>query len=257
MPSSMHRIGGGRNILGEEYAAHPPNRAISDRVERAAAAALIQAKYNIQERETERNKRVVEVPLDSVMGNRVLVQGAQEGWGRGEADYLKSVSEKAQTLTVTSIKRNGIDMQHQRTLMLLIGIAVLPELLFVKRLVFLVALIAVIALITLLHKVFVAGTIIHFNEDRPSFWKRYSADVTSLAITTASGLAAVIFGALSGNLLVASGRIRFLLAGNQLHTRRQCSSLSCTRATLRHETFATKQDWRYRETGGIIGPCLA
>jgi hypothetical protein len=100
--------------------------------------------------------------------------------------------------------------------MLLFGIAALPELPFVKRLVFLLALFAVIALIAFLHKIFVAGTVIYLNEDRPTFWKRYSAEVTSVAIATvAGGIAAAVFGALSGNLLVAARTaFGFFFGGN-------------------------------------------
>lgn len=153
------------------------------------------------ERETERINKVVEVSLDAELGNKVFVQGAQEAWARGKAEHLKSILERTQPPTLTVIKNHGLNIN---AVLLLLGIAALPELSFSKRLVFLVALIGVAATIAFFHKALISGTIIYLNEDRPTFWKRYAAPFTSAVIAAIAGaLGAVIFGALSGNLVTA------------------------------------------------------
>lgn len=155
-------------------------------------------KLNVQERETPSVNRVVEVVLDTESGNKVFVQGSQESWVRGEADYLQSVLLPAEYKTLTTLKRHGL---NANALLLLVGIAALPDLPFSKRLAFLAILVGLIGGIALLHKSFVNLTVIRINEQRPSILRKYSAEVASAVIAAVAAAAAgAAFGFLTGNI---------------------------------------------------------
>jgi hypothetical protein len=155
-------------------------------------------RLNVQERESPNINRIAVVELDSSGENAILVQGGQESWARGEADFLKSVAERGLTRTVTSIKKFGLNING---LMFVIGLAALPDLTFGKRLLFLAILFAIMVVIMGLHKAFVSNALIFMNEERPRTLRVYSEQVVSVIIATVAGtLAAAAYGALSGKL---------------------------------------------------------
>ncbi|MER9490146.1 hypothetical protein NKI50_30085 [Mesorhizobium sp. M0563] len=162
-------------------------------------------RVNIQEKETANINRVAVVELDSKGESAILVQGGQESWVRGEADFLKSVVDRGLTRTITSIKKFGLNING---LLLIVGIAALPELTFGRRLVFLAMLFAIIIAIMELHKAFVRNAMIFMNQERPRTLNVYSEQATSVVIATVAGtLAAAAYGAVSGKLVLALAAI--------------------------------------------------
>ncbi|MFK0690901.1 hypothetical protein ACFX5Q_22255 [Mesorhizobium sp. IMUNJ 23033] len=158
-------------------------------------------RLNVQERETEFINRVVVVELDADGENAILVQGGQESWARGEADFLKSVVDRGMTRTITSIKRFGLNVNG---VMFVVGIAALPDLTFTKRLLFLAVLFALIGAIFTLHKALISNAAVFMNEERPRTLRAYSEQAISVVIATVAGtIAAAAYGALSGNLVAA------------------------------------------------------
>ncbi|MBZ9677451.1 hypothetical protein [Mesorhizobium sp. ES1-1] len=168
-------------------------------------ATIDYLRLNVQEKETTNLNRIAVVELNSKGGSAILVQGGQESWVRGEADFLKSVVDRGLTRTITSIKKFGLNVNG---LLLLVGIAALPELTFGRRLGFLAILFVIMAVIMQLHKAFVSNAKIFMNEERPRSLQVYSEQAISVVIATVAGtLAAAAYGALSGKLSLALGAL--------------------------------------------------
>ncbi|MES0186057.1 hypothetical protein NKK48_15310 [Mesorhizobium sp. C386A] len=169
-------------------------------------------RLNVQERESPNINRIAMVELDSSGENAILVQGGQESWARGEADFLKSIAERGLTRTITSIKKFGLNING---LMFVIGLAALPDLTFGKRLLFLAILFTIMVVIMDLHKAFVSNALIFMNEERPRTLRIYSEQVVSVIIATLAGtLAAAAYGALSGKLAGALQAIGAFFVAN-------------------------------------------
>ncbi|MCA0031495.1 hypothetical protein [Mesorhizobium sp. B263B2A] len=169
-------------------------------------------RMNIQEKETPNLNRMAVVELDSKGESAILVQGGQESWVRGEADFLKSVVDRGLTRTITSIKKFGLNVNG---LILLVSIAALPELTFGRRVAFLAILLAIMVAIMQLHKAFVSNAKIFMNEERPRTLRIYSEQAISVVIATAAGtLAAAAYGALSGKLALALGAVAGFFTAN-------------------------------------------
>ncbi len=174
-------------------------------------STLTYLRINIQERETETISRVAIIELNSDGENGIVVQGSQESWARGEADFLRSIIERGLTRTITSIKKFGLNING---FLMVLGIAALPDLTFGKRLVFLAILFAIMLSIMGLHKKFVSNAMVFMNEERPRSLRVYSAQVVSVLIgTVASALAAAAYGALSGQLTLAIQAVGKFFAG--------------------------------------------
>ena len=168
-------------------------------------------RLNIQEKETEFINRLAVVELDADGENVIVVQGGQESWARGEADYLKSIVDRGVTWTITSIKKFGLNVNG---LMFVVGIAALPDLTFAKRLLFMAILFILMGVIFALHKALAINAVVFMNEDRPRTLRAYSEQAVSVVIATVVGtVAAAAYGALSGNLATALKAIGATISG--------------------------------------------
>lgn len=155
-------------------------------------------KLGVSEPEAYGLNRNVTVELAASGANDVRVQSIQESWALGKAEFLAQTLRKNQKSFVTTVRRFGLNLN---TVIIIISVAVAPELSLGRRFVFLIfALILVVGIIRF-HAKFIPNVAIHLAGVKPGFLRRSWPQILSWLVAGTSAVAAsIVYGLLKNEI---------------------------------------------------------
>jgi hypothetical protein len=157
---------------------------------------------NIQEAEPNNINRGVTVELSAVSGSTVRTYGSVESWVVGKAATVGAEVSRRERTLATSYKRRGVNVIG--VILVLVGIAFLPDGSGWLRLGYLVGAVAILRTLHFVHVRMIPMTVVELGPVMPGFWSRYGAPSVSWFLTIASGVGITILSdVLSGSPVLA------------------------------------------------------
>jgi len=117
----------------------------------------------------------------------------------GKAENLAAFLKLRQKSLATTVRRFGLNLNF---FIAIVAIAALPELTFLKRLIFAMFVVAGWILVQQLHNRFIPNVLIYLSPKQPSSFDKAWPQVLSWTSTIASGvIVATIYGLLKGDVI--------------------------------------------------------
>lgn len=157
-------------------------------------------RLHIQEVEAYGIARSATVTVNSDGANEIRTQGVQESWVMGKAENLAAFLKLREKSLATTARRFGLNLNF---FVAIIAVAALPELTFVRRLIFAMFVVFGWVLVQQLHNRFIPNVLIYLSPKQPSGFDKAWPQALSWTSTIASGvIVATIYGLLKGDIIL-------------------------------------------------------